>query len=147
MSDKPQTVRQALMAELLDDLQRMADRVEALRDLQDRSEAHAKNTAQSLLQASNQFRASVDDTLARLRVEFAALMASATEHAARSVVGEQAQVLERAAMAAVSQSLTREAIKRSRADWLRLVAAGAAIGATAGTLTAGLVIYLVVLGG
>ncbi|HJV71223.1 hypothetical protein [Ideonella sp.] len=135
------------MAELLDDLQRMADRVEALRDLQDRSEAHAKNTAQSLLQASSQFRASVDDTLARLRVEFAALMASATEHAARSVVGEQAQVLERAAMAAVRQSLTREAIQRSRTDWLRLVATGAAIGAAAGMLTACLVIYLVGLGG
>jgi len=147
MSDKPQTVRQALMAELLDDLQRVADRVEALRDLQDRSEAHAKNTAQSLLQASTQFRASVDDTVARLRVEFAALMASATEHAARSVVGEQTRVLERAALTAVRQGLTREAIKRSRGDWLRLVATGAGIGAAAGILSASLAIYLVGLGG
>lgn len=121
---KPSTAREALLADLIGDVQLLLDRVE----LADKS---AKETAQAIVQASALYRAQVDDVVAMLRVETASLIHKTTEHAAKSLVGQQQKTLQEAAVLAIGAALEVKLKKRANADLLRSCAIGGAAGGCA----------------
>ena len=121
MSTKPGTAREALLAELLGDVQILLGRLE----LADKS---AKETAIAVTQATAQYRSQVDELVGKLRTETASIIMKTTEHAAQSLVGQQQETLQKAASQAMHSALSEQLLKRSRRDWLM----AAAVGATAG---------------
>jgi hypothetical protein len=129
MSARPGTAKEALLAEVLGDIQLLLERVE----LADNS---ARETAQALNEATAAYRTQVDDIATRLRSETASIINLTTEHAARSLVGQQALTLEQAAKVAMQKVLTEQLLKRTRRDWL----AAAAIGGLTGALVCSLML-------
>ena len=129
MNDRLKTTREALLAELLGDMHALLERVDETAKTLRGVDEHARATALRLDEANRAYRAQLDDLVARLRVEFAGLVAQVTEHAARSLVGQQTEVLQHAATSAIRQAITAESLRRARHDWFRLVMAGAGIGA------------------
>lgn len=119
MSNKPGTAREALLAELLGDVQVLLGRLE----LADKS---AKETAIAVTQATAQYRSQVDELVGKLRTETASIILKTTEHAAQSLVGQQQETLQKAASLAMQSALTEQVLKRSRRDWLLAAAVGAA---------------------
>lgn len=119
MSTKPGTAREALLAELLGDVQILLGRLE----LADKS---AKETAIAVTQATAQYRSQVDELVGKLRTETASIILKTTEHAAQSLVGQQQETLQKAASLAMQSALTEQVLKRSRRDWLLAAAVGAA---------------------
>ena len=119
MSTKPGTAREALLAELLGDVQILLGRLE----LADKS---AKETAIAVTQATAQYRSQVDELVGKLRTETASIIMKTTEHAAQSLVGQQQETLQKAASLAMQSALTEQVLKRSRRDWLLAAAVGAA---------------------
>ena len=119
MSTKPGTAREALLAELLGDVQVLLGRLE----LADKS---AKETAIAVTQATAQYRSQVDELVGKLRTETASIILKTTEHAAQSLVGQQQETLQKAASLAMQSALTEQVLKRSRRDWLLAAAVGAA---------------------
>ena len=119
MSTKPGTAREALLAELLGDVQILLGRLE----LADKS---AKETAIAVTQATAQYRSQVDELVGKLRTETASIILKTTEHAAQSLVGQQQETLQKAASLAMQSALTEQVLKRSRRDWLMAAAVGAA---------------------
>ena len=97
----PSTTREALLAEMLGDVQiainKLDTAIEAGRGLDG---ALSASTA-SLNAASENYRAQVNDMMARLRVETATMLTKTTEHAANALVGKQTVVLQEAATNAV----------------------------------------------
>lgn len=137
-TSKPATAREALLAELLGDVQVLLDRVDKTRlDLQTVDKS-AKLTADTIKEATAQYRSQVDDLVARLRKETAAIITQTTEHAAKSLVGQQTAVLEKAASTAIENALKTKGARRSRSEWLL----AAAISGTAGGLTGAFVLLL-----
>ena len=122
MSTKPGTAREALLAELLGDVQILLGRLE----LADKS---AKETAIAVTQATAQYRSQVDELVGKLRTETASIILKTTEHAAQSLVGQQQETLQKAATQAMQLALNDQLLKRSRLDWLMAAAVGAAIAA------------------
>ena len=119
MSTKLGTAREALLAELLGDVQILLGRLE----LADKS---AKETAIAVTQATAQYRSQVDELVGKLRTETASIILKTTEHAAQSLVGQQQETLQKAASLAMQSALTEQVLKRSRRDWLLAAAVGAA---------------------
>lgn len=119
MSNKPGTAREALLAELLGDVQILLGRLE----LADKS---AKETAIAVTQATAQYRSQVDELVGKLRTETASIILKTTEHAAQSLVGQQQETLQKAASLAMQSALTEQVLKRSRRDWFMAAAVGAA---------------------
>ena len=119
MSTKPGTAREALLAELLGDVQILLGRLE----LADKS---AKETAIAVTQATAQYRSQVDELVGKLRTETASIILKTTEHAAQSLVGQQQETLQKAASLAMQSALTEQVLKRSRRDWFMAAAVGAA---------------------
>ena len=119
MTNKPGTAREALLAELLGDVQILLGRLE----LADKS---AKETAIAVTQATAQYRSQVDELVGKLRTETASIILKTTEHAAQSLVGQQQETLQKAASLAMQSALTEQVLKRSRRDWLLAAAVGAA---------------------
>ena len=122
MSDKPSTAREALLAELLGDVQIVLARLE-------QADNSAKETANAVTQATTQYRNQVDELVAKLRSETASIIMKTTEHAAQSLVGQQQETLQKAATQAMQLALNDQLLKRSRRDWLMVAAVGAATGA------------------
>ena len=119
MTNKPGTAREALLAELLGDVQILLGRLE----LADKS---AKETAIAVTQATAQYRSQVDELVGKLRTETASIILKTTEHAAQSLVGQQQETLQKAASQAMQSALTEQVLKRSRRDWFMADAVGAA---------------------
>lgn len=140
MTDPVGNVREALFAELVGDVQKLLDRIEQLGTMLGCVDEHAQATARTLDEANKAYRAQLDELMARLRAEFAGLVAQTTEHAAAAMVGQQTQVLQKAATAALRNALTEENVKRVRADWYRLIAIGALVGGCCAGVVASLVL-------
>ena len=119
MTNKPGTAREALLAELLGDVQILLGRLE----LADKS---AKETAIAVTQATAQYRNQVDELVGKLRTETASIILKTTKHAAQSLVGQQQETLQKAASQAMQSAFTEQVLKRSRRDWLLAAAVGAA---------------------
>ena len=62
----------------------------------------------------------------KLRTETASIIMKTTEHAAQSLVGQQQETLQKAAVQAMQGALNEQVLKRSRRDWLMAAAVGAA---------------------
>lgn len=127
MSERPGSAKEALIAELLGDVHLLIERVE-------KADASAKATAQALNEATASYRTQVDDLTERLRHETAKIITQTTEHAARSLVGQQTAVLQKAASQAIGNAITRELARRTRRDWLLTVIVSALIGAAVAAL-------------
>ncbi len=127
MSARPSTAKEALLAEVLGDIHLLLERVE-------KADSSAKETAQALNNATAAYRAQVDDITTRFRNETANIIQKTTEHAARSLVGQQAATLEQAATVAMHRVLTDQLLKRTRRDWLAAAGMGALTGALVGTI-------------
>lgn len=125
----PATAREALLAELLGDVQHVAQRVEMLLDRLSAADTDATNTAAALKQASAEYRHQVDDMLARLRVEFAQLLATAAQHAVGQLAERQTTALQQGAVAAVRQALLDVSRRDQRRQlWLTVALSVAASG-------------------
>lgn len=126
MSGNPSNAREALLAELLGDVQVLLARLEEA----DRS---AKATAAAVTDATAQYRGQVDDLVNKLRAETASIVLKTTEHAAQSLVGQQQATLQKAATQAMQQALSDQVLRRTRRDWM-LGAIGGALTGSAATL-------------
>ena len=136
MSNPLSTVREAILAELIGDVQQLLDRVEKLGGMLKSVDEHAQGTARTLKEANEAYQAGLNDMMARLRVEYSDLIGKVTEQAAISLVGQQTDTLQKAATAAIRKALTQENVKRARADWYKLVAIAAAVGGSCAGLVA-----------
>jgi hypothetical protein len=123
MSGKPSNAREALLAELLGDVQTLLVRLE-------QADQSAKATADAVTDATAQYRGQVDQLVSKLRAETAAIVLKTTEHAARSLVGQQQATLQKAATLAMQQAITAQVLRRTRQDWLMAAALGAVSGST-----------------
>ncbi len=121
MNAKPSTAREALLAEVLGDIQSLLTRLE-------QADQSAKATAAAVTEATIQYRDQVDDLVKKLRVETASIVFKTTEHAAKSLVGQQQATLQAAAKQALNEALNEQMLRRSRRDWLVAIVSGAAVG-------------------
>lgn len=121
MTGKPSTAREALLAELLGDVQDILSRLE-------QADQSAKATAASVTEATAQYRDQVDELVNKLRTETASIVLKTTEHAAASLVGQQQATLQKAASQAMQQALTDVVLRRSRRDWLFAMTCSALVG-------------------
>lgn len=133
-SSQPHTAREALLAELLGDVQVLLERVASLQGDMGRAEAGAKHTVAALVEANEQYRRQVDDLMARLRVEFSGLLTTATAHA----VGLQAQAMQDSAVLAVRQAVSADSAARHRRDGLTLAAGSAGVASAVTLLLCGI---------
>ena len=129
MTRQPSNTREALIAELLGDVQAVLDRLDAVKAELVTAEQSAAKTAQAVNDATDRYRTQVDETVQRLRTETAAIITQTTEHAARSLVGQQTAVLQKAASQAIGNAITPELARRTKRDWIVTVITSASIGA------------------
>jgi vacuolar-type H+-ATPase subunit H len=127
MSERPGSAKEALIAELLGDVHLLIERVE-------KADASAKATAQALNEATASYRGQVDDLTERLRSETTKIITQTTEHAAQSLVSQQASTLQKAATQAMDKALTAQLLKRTWLDWLTAAMIGGLSGALVCTL-------------
>ncbi|MGL5181887.1 hypothetical protein [Herbaspirillum huttiense] len=114
MNGKPSNAREALLAELLGDVQEVLARLE-------QADQSAKATAAAVTDATAQYRGQVDELVNRLRTETANIVLKTTEHAAQSLVGQQQATLQKAATQAMQQALSEQVLRRTRRDWMLAV--------------------------
>lgn len=138
MNTKASSVREALIVELLGDVHELLNRVDALKVEMKAVTESGQNTAQSITDATNNYRATVDDSIARLRVETSQTIMQTTEHAAKSLVGQQTSVLQKAATNAIHSALTPQVLKKTKRDWL----ISAAVSGSCGGAVAALVLMV-----
>ena len=124
MSGKPSTAREALLAELLGDVQSVLVRLE-------QADQSAKATAAAVTDATAQYRDQVDELVKKLRVETASIVLKTTEHAAQTLVGQQQATLHKAASQAMREALNDQVLRRTRRDWLAAAVCGALTGSAA----------------
>lgn len=125
----PSTAKEALIAELLGDVQILLGRLE-------QADNSTKATTAALNEATALYQGQVDGMVAKLRAETANVIMQATEQAAKTMVGQQTETLQKAATAAMQKALSVEVLKRTRRDWFGAVLLTATIAclATLGTL-------------
>jgi Zn-dependent M16 (insulinase) family peptidase len=134
MSVEPTSAREALIAELLGDVHDVLNRMDALRGHIAEADASAKATTAALREATTLYQSQVNDMAARLRAETASIIKQTTEHAARSLVGQQSATLQKAATAAMQQAFSKVLLKHTRRDWLIAITLSSLIGAVVATL-------------
>lgn len=120
----PSTAREVLIAELLGDVQILLGRLE-------QADTSTKATTAALNEATTQYRGQVDGMVAKLQAETANVIMQATEQAAKTMVGQQTETLQKAATAAMQKALSVEVLKRTRRDWFGAVFLAAAVGSLA----------------
>ena len=127
MSDKPPSnTREALIAELLGDVQLAIDKADnAIAAAGALDKTLGASTA-ALNSAIENYRAQVNDMMARLRVETATMLTKTTEHAANALVGKQTVVLQEAATNAVRQAIA-DGIGRRAGFYLAIGSLGSAL--------------------
>jgi hypothetical protein len=118
MSGAPANAREALIAELIGDAQTLLDRADTIRVQLEQADANARLTTAALNTANEQYRAQVNDQVARLRGETSSIITLTTQHAAKALVGQQTATLQEAATKAVQAALSDPLIKRMRREWL-----------------------------
>ena len=126
-TSQPHTAREALLAELLGDVHVLLERVASLQGDLSKAETGAKQTVAALVNANDQYRQQVDNLMARLRVEFAGLLTTATTHA----VGQQATALQQAAVVAMRQAVSADIAARYKRDALSVAAVSAGVASMA----------------
>ena len=129
MNDKtPSTAREALLAELLGDAHTILEKMEAMRTSMDAADERVKLTVTTIETATSNYRAAINEIASRLRLETASIINQTTEHAARSLVGQQTNTLRLAATDAIRDALNADILRRSKRDWLLCVLVAAATG-------------------
>lgn len=135
MTGKPSNAREALLAELLGDVQELLARLE-------QADQSAKATAAAVTDATAQYRGQVDELVSKLRAETASIVLKTTEHAAQSLVGQQQATLQKAATQAMQQALSEQVLRRTRRDWMLAVVCSALTGSAATLALLGLRAWL-----
>ena len=135
MTGKPSNAREALLAELLGDVQELLARLE-------QADQSAKATAAAVTDAPAQYRGQVDELVSKLRAETASIVLKTTEHAAQSLVGQQQATLQKAATQAMQQALSEQVLRRTRRDWMLAVVCSALTGSAATLALLGLRAWL-----
>jgi len=124
MSVKSSNAKEALLAELLGDVQTLLTRLE-------QADQSAKETACAVTEATAQYRDQVDELVKTLRSETSSIVLKTTEHAAQSLVGQQQATLQKAATQAMQQAISAQVLRHLRRDWLMAAALGALTGSVA----------------
>lgn len=137
MSSSPTstTAREALLAELIGDVQKLWEKLDA-------ASGSATATADALQKATQAHEAQIDATLDRVRLEFGRLILQTTEKAAEALVAPQTNALQAAAVRAMSLALTSSVRARTRREQLQLAALAGAVGAVASLLLQGLWLWM-----
>jgi len=125
------TAREALLAELIGDVQKLWEKLDA-------ASASATATADALQKATQAHEAQIDTTLDKVRAEFSRLIVQATEKAAEALVAPQTNALQAAAVKAMTQALTQSVRARTRRESIQLAALSGAVGAVVALLLQGL---------
>jgi cell division septum initiation protein DivIVA len=142
MKLKESTVREALLAELLGDIRHALDKIDELHTELEKVDGSAKATAQALNEANQQYRAQLDDLVAKLRFETSVMIIKTTEHAARTLVSQQTDVIQKSATIAIRQALSKEILQRTRNEWLMTVALSGFLGGAAASIIFGIVTWI-----
>ena len=121
MNGKPSNAKEALLAELLGDVQVLLTRLE-------QADQSARATAAAVTNATAQYRNQVDGLVIKLRAETTNIVLKTTEHAAQSLVGQQQATLQKAATQAMQQALSEQVLRRTRRDWIAAVICSALTG-------------------
>jgi F0F1-type ATP synthase membrane subunit b/b' len=118
MTKAATNAREALVAELLGDVQTLLDRFEQVGTQLAKADANAQATAAALNAATAQYRAQVDEMVARLRAETSSIITHTTQHAAETLVNQQSAMLQQAAINAMQHAFATELGKRTRREWI-----------------------------
>lgn len=130
------TAREALLAELIGDVQKLWEKLDA-------ASASATATADALQKATQAHEAQIDTTLEKVRAEFSRLIVQATEKAAEALVAPQTNALQAAAVKAMTQALTQSVRARTRRESIQLAALSGAVGAVVALLLQGLWLWTI----
>lgn len=112
-----------MLAELLGDVYLLLERLDSTRADISNAELGAKQTVAALVEANENYRQQIDHLMARLRVEFAGLLTTATTHA----IGLQAATLQTAAVLAVRQAVNNDIAARQKRASLTMISLSAAV--------------------
>lgn len=132
----PSSAREALLGIAIGEVQLLLERVTEQERLLRSSAAESAASAESVRTATAEYRAQIDTSVERLREAFRAMLGESAAEVGRAAAERQAEFLERAARQAIRASITTESTRRSKRDWLLLVAAGALVGAVIGASVA-----------
>jgi septal ring-binding cell division protein DamX len=94
----PATKREALLAELIGDMHGLLSRADSIIKEVEKLDTSIKNSTSALAAATVQHREAIDVTVSTIKKETSNLLISATDQAAKAVVGQQTNVLEQAAI-------------------------------------------------
>lgn len=120
----PSTAKEALIAELLGDVQIILARLE-------QADINTKATTNALNEATARYQDNVDSMVVKLRSETANVIMQATDQAAKTMVGKQTETLQEAATAAMQKALSVEVLKITWFNWLCAVIVASLIGSSA----------------
>ena len=138
--NSPSTAREAMIAEILGDLEVAIDRLEEAIAAGNRLDKTLGVSTQALTTAGENYRVQINDMVARLRVETSAMLIKTTEHAANALVGKQTLVLQAAATNAVRKAIQDGLGRRLRKYFVIAVL-------LSGVLSAAIVIAAITLSG
>lgn len=139
---KPTTAREALLAELLGDVQALLHKADAVGASVREAAELAQNAASALQSESARHRDGVDDMLKRTRVEFAAVLTTTMDASVSALASKQSKALEAAAVRAIAAAIDKEAQRQRDRTLARTVALASAIGAGVGVAVVLLVQFL-----
>jgi len=129
---KPTTAREALLAELLGDVQALLHEADAVGTSVRAAAELAQNAAAALQSESAKHRDGVDDMLKRTRAEFATVLATTMDASVAALASKQSKTLEAAAVRAIAAAIDKEAERQRDRALARTVALASAVGAGVG---------------
>ncbi|MEI6706040.1 MAG: hypothetical protein WCK96_02770 [Methylococcales bacterium] len=155
MKNEPRTVREALIAEILGDLDTLIFRIEALPVLVTDAEEKISNTIFALEKAGDQYRMMITDFTEQAKTELAEYLDNQTRENFTKITVEQREVIQEAVLIALGSANSKKntrliftlnkGIKElHRAKWIRLIEISS-IALISSSITAGLV-YMTIKG-
>jgi hypothetical protein len=149
MKNEPRTVREALIAEILGDLDKLILRIESLPVLVTDAEEKISNTVFALEKAGDQYRMMITDFTEQAKTELAEYLDNQTRENFTKITIEQRVAIQEAVLTALDSATSKkntqliftlnQAIKElHRAKWIRLLEIGS-IALISSSITVGLV--------
>jgi DNA-binding ferritin-like protein len=104
----PRSTREALMAELFGDVDKLLKRCEAIPDQVAQAADRITASTQALDGAGEQYRARINEIAERMRVETSTMLVKVTNQAATTLVQKQSAFLQEAATIAIRNAIAKE---------------------------------------
>lgn len=119
----PRSTREALMAELFGDVDKLLNRCEAIPAQVAQAAERITASTQALDGAGEQYRARINEIAERMRAETSTMLVKVTDQAATTLVQKQTAFLQEAATIAIRNAMDRELGATLRRYYVRLAIA------------------------